>query len=390
MSLPTLEPVGALLREHSEKFRDLVHEQLFSTELQSRQVFPSSRARTHLDLAPALAWVLERSTIDARVPDEVMRTARRLGLSHRRHGFPSEIYTPFADMLVHALREVNFRADPRVSAALIIPAETVIRNVCNAMRASANTADFAGDPAAFAASVTAVRRISSRISVVTLDAGPGLDYRPGQSVQVTAPYLPGLWRRLTPAGTANAGGGLEFHVQAVYGGDASGLLAAPRVGDYWTLGGVDGGLELPADGELTILAFGTGLAVAESVLFSLVNESSQPRTRLIVAAEYPGELYDLPRLHRLAEYADWLSVTAAVENPEDPWWLPRPGNPRLSSTDVNAELVDPVELAAPGITGEIIVAGPGEKVGEAVDKLRASGAEHIQTVSYAPRGQWER
>lgn len=390
MSLPTLEPVGALLREHSEKFRDLVHEQLFSSELQSRQVFPSSRARSHLDLAPALAWVMERSTIDARVPDEVMRTARRLGLSHRRHGFPSEIYTPFADMLVHALREVNFRADPHVSAALIIPAETIIHNVCNAMRASANTADFAGDPAAFAAAVTGVRRISSRISVITLDAGPGLDYRPGQSVQVTASYLPGLWRRLTPAGPANPGGSLEFHVQGVYGGEASGLLTAPRVGDYWTIGGIDGGVELPDARELTLLAFGTGLAAAESILFSLVNEvPDRPRTRLIVAAEYPGELYDLPRLRRLAEYSDWLTVNAVVENPTDPWWLPRPGKARLSSDEVDARLLDPVELALAD-SGEFIVAGPGEKVEEAVDKLLESGAERVQTVSFAANRQWER
>lgn len=391
MSLPTLEPVAALLLEHSTTFRDLVQDQLFNAELQSRQIFPSSRTRTHVELAPALAWALERSTIDARVPDTVLRQARRLGQAHRRHGFPSDLYTPFADMLVHALREVNFRADPHVSAGLIIPAETVIRTVCTTMRTAALAADHAGDPPAFAASVTAVRRISSRTSLVTLDAGQGLTYAPGQSVQVTASYLPGLWRRLVPAGPANAGGGLEFHVQAVHGGDASGLLASARVGDYWTLGAADGSLEVPTGGDLTLLAFGTGLAAAESVLFSLVDADSRPRTRLILAAEYPGELYDLPRLRRLAEHADWLSVDAVVENAEDPWWLPRPGQPRLSSEEVDARLIDPLEVASQDVTGAFILAGAGEKVQAGVDMLRASGvdASRIQSVSFAPRQQWD-
>lgn len=390
MSLPTLEPVGKLLRENSEKFRDLVHEQLFSTELRSRQVFPISQQRSHLDLAPALAWVLEQSTIDARVPDDAMHRARSLGRGHRRHGFPAEIYTPFADMLVHALREVNFRADPQLSAGLIIPAETVIRSVCEAMRAAASAADVAGDPAAFAAPVTDVRRISSRISIVSLDAGPGLDYRPGQSVQVTASYLPGLWRRLIPAGPSNPGGALEFHVQGVHGGDASGLLAAPRVGDYWTIGAVDGGIELIDAPELTILAFGTGLAAAESVVFSLIGAPARPRTRLIVTAEYPGELYDLPRLRRLAGYADWFTVTAVVENAADPWWLPRPGRPRLSSNDVDARLMDPLALAV-GDDGEFFLAGPGERVDAGVDTLVESGVKRgrIQALSYAARREWD-
>ena len=64
MNLPeTLSTVAEQLRTNQERFRDIVHERFFATVLEARSVFPLARDRTHLQLVPALADVLERTPV---------------------------------------------------------------------------------------------------------------------------------------------------------------------------------------------------------------------------------------------------------------------------------------------------------------------------------------
>ena len=53
----TLAPVGALLRTHADRFRDLVQNQLYAAELASRQIFPMRASASHRELAVSVAWV---------------------------------------------------------------------------------------------------------------------------------------------------------------------------------------------------------------------------------------------------------------------------------------------------------------------------------------------
>lgn len=398
MPVPTLAPVGKLLRTNAAAYRDLVHEKLFTSQLEARQVFPLSTKRAHVELAPALAWVLEQARSDGSIPPAALARVRRLGLAHRRHGFPPEVYGAFADMLTESLRELNYRASPPLATKLIDGAETAMRRICDAMWASSATADRGGEPPAHVATVVETRRISARTTVLRLEAGPGLDYEPGQALQVTAPYLPGLWRLLNPANLPDSAGSLEFHVRADPDDPdgASGLLAAARVGDYWTVGAPLGALSLPDAGTLIILAYGTGLAAAESVIFSLIWQEPRPRVRLITVAEYPGEVYDLERLLRLASHTHWLRVTPVTEHSDDPWWLPRPGVPRI--TDARTD--DPLAVARavlasgpelePGAEVAVLITGPDDRVAPAAADLNDAGVapNRIQTVSFSAADRW--
>ena len=389
MPVPTLAPVGKLLRDNAETYRDLVHEKLFNSQLEARQVFPLSTKQSHVELAPSLAWVMEQAYTDGTIPEVALTRVRRLGLAHRRHGFPPEIYGLFADMLAESLRELNYELTPPLATKLIDGAEAAIRRICNAMWASSTTADRAGDPPAHVATVVDTQRISSRTSLIRLESGTAIDYEPGQSLQVTAPYLPGLWRLLSPANPPDPAGTLEFHVRADPDDTASGLLASARVGDYWTVGAPLGALTIPDSGDLIILAYGTGLAAAEAIVFSLIDAPSRPRVHLITVAEYPGESYDLDLLVRLASYSNWLRVTPVTENGSDPWWLPRPGVPR----NQHWRTEDPLEVALSRIDdiGDVLITGAGDRVDEATATLTASGADpaRIQTVSFSTTGRWD-
>lgn len=393
MSPALLDPVGSLLRRHPDTFRDLVHEQLFVQALEARQLFPLKQAAAHRELAAALAWALEHTDRRGQMDYETLARIRRLGLSHRRLGFPVSLYEPFAAMCTAAIRELNSRQRHPLPENLMATTEEAVARLCTAMAASSHTADMSGLPPAHMAQVTEVERVSNRTTIVRLQAHPGPEYEPGQALMVTATYLPGIWRPLVPALPANPGGFLEFHVREIDGGEASHLLARPKVGDYWTVGAPRGRIELSDDAtHLTILAFDTGLAVAEAYLFSLIDASHRPLTHLIVHTRYPGDHYDLDLLRRLADAADWLTVTATVEDGNDPWWLPLAGHAGTTADAVGAEIADPVELASADVSParSFLLTGTASAVGDAYDRLveQDVAAERIDTIDFDSRHSW--
>ncbi|AWB82710.1 hypothetical protein C3B44_10515 [Corynebacterium yudongzhengii] len=399
MSSTTLETVGKLLRRRSEEFRDLVHEQLFVAELQARHLFPLQQAAAHRELAPALAWALERTSTDAdgdiHIPDEVRDRMRELGIAHRRHGFPSTIYAPFAEMCTAALGELNRRTHRPVVKHLIQAAARAFAAYCASMAEAAEAADLAGEPPAQMARVREVNRATSRTSVVRLEAAPGPSFAPGQALMVTASYTPGLWRALTPAAPQNPGGFLEFHVRATEKGTATGLLARAKVGDFWTVGAAHGRTYRPdTEHELVILAFETGLAAAEALVFSLLDAPARPTTHLLVHACYPGDHYDLERLRSLAEHADWLTVHVTVAEAIDPFWLPAPGGRRREASEIGALKESPVALAsslAQHRSGtQVLLTGPVDEVGDAHAALTDYGVNPaaIHTLDFDAANSW--
>lgn len=383
-------PLAGLLREHAEEFRATAQQRLYTRELQARQLFPMRDADAHTQLAPSLAWVLERSTPGQRIPDEVLARMRRLGLAHRRHGFPAELYRDFGEALADALRDLAHRHGG-VDKQLLDAAERVVTSVITAMGSSARTADVAGTPAAWIGEVSAVRRVTRRLAVVQLESGMPFNYRAGQWLPVSSNYLPGIWRMLTPATPPNEYGTLELHVNLVEEGRASQFLATPRPGDLWSFGAGRGGVSLP-EGPCTVVAYGTGLAAAKALILERLGTRRAP-VHLILAAEYPAELYGWDVMAPLAEQLDWLRVTPVSRFGHNPWMLrvSAPGPvPRIGGTVVEFvdAWLDPVRLG----DQEVMVLGPPAQVDATIVRLSFRGMpwSRISMLRYEESAPWPR
>lgn len=389
--METLESVGDILRARSDEFRDAVHQRFYQDVLEARQVFPISLRDTHRELAGAVAWVMERTPRTGALPPELLDTLRHLGRDHRRHGFPAEVYPAFAAALQHGLRTLEV---PEVEAA-----GRAVELVCSVMAAAAQEADREGIAPVFSAEVQGVQRRSRRISVVRLEAGLPVDYRPGQHLPVTTSYLPGVWRMLSPALPSNDFGQLEFHIRTIEGSHVSQLLATPKVGDYWNFGAPSGGLSINGEQDVLMIAHGTGLAPLRAILFDMLDwppERRRPRVHLFVAAEYPGELYDLMGLWNLAMVTSWLSVVPVVEHDTDPWWVGIAGDapevPRGLHLRVSGQVGEVVASYGAWADRQVLVVGEATHVHRTVAALIAgeTPAANIQTEAWELADQWPR
>lgn len=368
----TLSEVASRVRAQEARFRDLVHNYFFTDILEARAIFPLSRERTHLGLVPVITDVLDRTPLNGQVPQHILDYVAAHGVEHRRHGFPSEAYTPFGNCLANALSDVLPGADP----ALIAAAQQALRQVCQAMAEAAHQQDLAGVPAAYLATVTHVERRSRRISTVRLDSQK-IDYQAGQHLPVAMNYLPGIWRTLTPALPSDDHGQLEFHIQVHENGAASPMLASPRVGDNWTLGAPSGNLLPKGTAPLLLIAHRMGLAPMRAIIFDLLQQPGPHRpVHLVMSAEYPGELHDLRTLSTLARTVDWLKITPVVENAGDPWWVgatasaePPAGMVFQVSDDLGQFALD----RRIWDQHEVLIAGPARGVHEAVRSLYRGG-----------------
>lgn len=368
----TLSEVASRVRAQEARFRDLVHNHFFTSILEARALFPLSRERTHLGLVPVITDVLDRTPLNGQVPQHMLDYVAAHGVRHRRHGFPSEAYGPFGDSLAAALADVLPAAEPEILAA----AQQALRQVCQAMASAAHQQDLAGVPPAYLATVTHVERRSRRISVVHLDSQK-IDYRAGQNIPVAMSYLPGTWRTLTPVLPSDDHGQLEFHIQVHENGAASGMLANPRVGDYWTLGAPTGNLNTEGHSPLLLISHRMGLAPMRAIIFDLLQRPGphQP-VHLLISAEYPGELHDLRTLSNLARTVDWLEITPVAENPADPWWVGATSAsepPTGVSVQVSEDLGQFVLDQGIWDNHEVLVAGPARGVHEAVRSLYRGG-----------------
>ncbi len=384
-NMQTLTETGTALRTRSAEFRDVVQQHLYQDVLESRQVFPISLRHTHLELADACAWVLERTPVTGAVPAEVLDRLRDLGRDHRRHGFPPEVYPAFADALAHGLHTLELsRADAAARA---------LDTVCAIMAAAAREADQEGVAPAYSAEVLGVQRRTRHISVVRLEAGIPIPYRAGQHLPVTTSYLPGVWRMFSPALPTNDFGQLEFHIRMLEDSDISQLLATPKPGDYWMFGQPRGELRITGERDVLMIALGTGLAPLRAMLFDMLTWEKRPRVHLFVAAEYPGELYDLMGLWNLSLVSPWLSVVPVVEHPEDTWWVGAtefsraPHGLHLQQTGQVGELVASYGAWA---DRDVLVVGDAERLRATVDKLIEGGtpAAHIQTEAWGDTDNW--
>ena len=256
-------------------------------------------------LIDAATWILTHCPTPD-LPPGVVRRLHAWALDLRRIGFPSAEFPTVAGMLADVAEfDTNARA--------------VILAAAEEMRRAAADADEAGIPAASAAQVMEVNRDGAHrhgraskrgggdagVRVVRLESGMPVDYLPGQVLPVMQVGRQGVWRGLAPAMPSNSLGQLEFHVD----GEID-----PKVGSYLTLGAARGPSPALDGKRALIVASGSGLAAAKSLVFALLERETRPQVHLIVAAESPADFYDLPAFAVLAKAQDWLEVTRAVEH----------------------------------------------------------------------------
>lgn len=398
-----LPELAALLREQAPQFRDAAHEHLYAQIWEARQSFPFRMDQTHVDMAPALAWVFERTPMSGTLQFATRRRLRELGKNHRRHGFPVDVYPVFAGALTKALD--IFDLSDRVRTA----ANRTITMVCQTMAAAAHDADVAGIPAAHLAEVVAVEHPNRFITVVRLETGMPVDYQAGDVIPITCDLLPGKWRELTPAAPADEFGQPEFHIYNC--GDASQLLSTTRVGDHWTLGNprpaflpatsselsnptARGGNSSTAErGPLTtdrvIVAFGTGWASARAWLLDLLTATKQAgnseppaATCVYIVADSPGLLYDTEFQANLDILAPWLNLQQIVRSESDDRWLRAQPLAKSVEPFVSADPIATIVDDGPWFEFEMVLVGPDKDVTPAREQLLEIGFPESDVVAF--------
>ena len=361
-----MRELAAALREADDRYRDIVHEQLFSQIFEARQVFAPARAARHVDLTVAIAWALENPT------DQVDPVVAQLGRDHRRLGFPPEVYDTFAQCLIAGLEIFE------ISPELFDVTAARLRSLCEIMKNEAMKADLEGIPPAHTAIVSAVERPNRKTALVRLESSFPIDFEPGQSIPVTTAHLPGIWRLLTPANISDDTAQLFFHITDA--GDASNLLILARPGDMWTLGAARG--KFPEDIDVSYLGasasspdlyicYGTGWAAVRSFLLGKIAAGDKTPVAVLAHAESPGAHYDLLFHNNLVELAPEISIQHTISNEKDPFLFGTtrafPDEtviPPMSVVDNPAHVALAAMVANPHAFRRCVLVGPADEVTE--------------------------
>ncbi|WP_432903752.1 FAD-binding oxidoreductase [Micromonospora matsumotoense] len=175
------------------------------------------------------------------------------------------------------------------------------------LRQAAARAD--DDPPWRPALVVAREKAGEETAILTVRPWQRLSYLPGQAVPVSTPHVPGRWRWYSPANAPRPDGTIELHVRAVHVGSVSVSLAYEvRPGELLWLGPpYDTGQHL-RDGDLLLVAGGTGLAPLRALVEQVAAAPDGRRVTLIVGARTFFDLYDSIALDKLQCAHDWLTI----------------------------------------------------------------------------------
>lgn len=177
-------------------------------------------------------------------------------------------------------------------------------------------AERVGDgPAWWPAEVLDHDRAGDGTAILTVRPWRRLPHRPGQAVPVCTPRRPGRWRWYCPANAPRPEGTVELHVRAVPAGTVStSLVHEVRPGELLHLGPpIDTGLHL-RDGDLLLVAGGTGLAPLRALVEQVAAAPDGRRVTLVVGARTVADLYDAVSLDKLQCAHDWLRIVPAFSH----------------------------------------------------------------------------
>lgn len=297
--------VANFLRAHPQRFCEGTLQRFYAEDPTRAGVF----APDPLSFTQVCAAIIDGAPTDV--------FARQATLI-RAFGFDSATFLSLADSARASIRELCEG----------LPFEAVLEAEQRIAQAALATIPGMDEmPLATPARVVQVERRCRRVTVVRLETTSPLDYAPGQFLSVGSSILPGHYEWLAPSIPANDHGQIEFHIFLdPLGGDSSQLmsyLSAAHADDWWLIGPPSPHSETREfpTGDRLFIALGTGLAPARAVLLDQLMSGTQTRCHLFLAADYPGELYDLLGLWHLAASSPWLSVAPITKNEDDAWWV---------------------------------------------------------------------
>lgn len=336
-----------------------------------RELFPAEMGGLRASFTDVLVHVLEA------IPapdghDELVEFLAQLGRDHRKYGVVSEHYWLMYEAL---LSEFAYAFGPRWNAQVQDAISQAMLLTTGVMRGAAESVP---DPARWQASVVEKFTITRERAVVRLIAtGPRPTYAPGQYLETQIPQWPRTWRNLSPAIPPNPQGELEFHVRAVPGGRVSrSIVSDTAVGDVWTFGQRHGAMHIDPTRPALLVAGGTGLSPIRALLIDISRFAEVAPVHLFYGTQYPGELYELGVLQQLAATNPWLTVTAVVEETENPWWLASAADPRKWGLEVRQGKVGEVAAGyANWSDRQVLLSGPAPMVFHTSLRLRANGVD---------------
>lgn len=355
-----------LVASHGEQVPLFFYSTLFLSHPETRELFPIDMSGQRDKLVQALGTVV--SSVDDL--DAVVPYLRRLGGDHRKFGALRDHYPAVGTALLATLEHFSGpRWEPKLAADWGDAYGLVSRVMIQAAEAEVG-------PAWWEAEVVAHERRGLDTAVLTLRPDRPLPYRAGQSISLSAPQRPRVWRHYSPANAPRPDGTIELHVRMAEAGDVStALVAQTAVGEVLRLGPPEGtGLVLDESGDrrLLLLAGGTGLAPLKALVDQVATTNPRP-VSLYWGARSAFQLYDLDRLRDWQSRYDWFELAVCAEEPA-PATLT--GNP--------------VELAVRhghAVGAEVFVCGPEPMVTAARKVLVESGvdAASIHYESYGSR-----
>jgi NAD(P)H-flavin reductase/hemoglobin-like flavoprotein len=290
----------------ADELTQLFYGWLFRIAPETRELFPVTMELQRTRLLRALIHVVQM--VDR--PDELTVFLRQLGRDHRKFGVVGQHYDKVGEALLGALGEIAGPLWTREVSDAWVGAYGV---VSQAMR---DAADAERGPAVWMARVMEHRRVSHDLAIVRVQTSQPVPYLAGQYVTVETPQRPRMWRSLTPANAPGPDCVMEFHVHTVPGGWVSrAIVSHARVGDVWRIGPPMGQMTLDprSRADLLMVAGGTGLAPARSLIEQLMIDGTDRKVALFVGGRTWDSLYDIDTLRRMAQDNPWLTVVPVVE-----------------------------------------------------------------------------
>jgi NAD(P)H-flavin reductase/hemoglobin-like flavoprotein len=389
---PALDPV--LLKrtfDQVARYGDTViryfYNYLFLRHPDVQDMFPASLSAQRDRLFKALIYVV--SHVDRL--DRLVPYLQGLGRDHRKFQVHPEHYPMVGEALLATLRHfLTSEYTPAVHGQWAAAYELVAA----VMQDAASAADRNGLPSFWDAEVIEHERHGGSLATFTVATDLPYPYLPGQSVSLTSPDRPGVWRNYCPANAPNPEGTLTFHVRSLPGGWLSpALVHRLGVGDRLRLGPPVGrSLTLVSwsrERQLLLLAGGTGRAPLQAVVDQLATDAYPPTgatttVLMVVGARSPAELYRWAELQQMTAGRHWITVQPVVDQLSPAW------------AGQQIPVGRPVEIALDRLGGnlagwEVYLCGPPAMVAGSVQQLQDHGVPgeliHIEdyvTDRYVP------
>ena len=157
-------------------------------------------------------------------------------------------------------------------------------------------------PQEFRASVISASRLSKSLWQLRLSMECGMEFYPGQFIELQVPSSPGQWRAYSIANSPLADRTIELIVKEIQGGAFSGNLTSLNPGKELVLRGPYGSSYI-RDGDSPVLLVGTGSGIAPLLsILRHAEETQDPRSFLLVyGAKSLAEVPFVERFDRLKQ-----------------------------------------------------------------------------------------